>query len=157
MTRLVAVLGYSTRGSGELHPICSVRLARALQEAGPQDAVLLSGWGEAEAMARLWADRPAHVVLDHVVLDRRARSTFGNAVAVARTARSLGIRDVVVVTSSWHGRRAGALVRAALRGTDTTVSVVAAGDLGSLRARLRELLCWLFVPVQAGLATRRRS
>jgi uncharacterized SAM-binding protein YcdF (DUF218 family) len=152
MTRLVAVLGYSTRGSGELHPICSGRLARALQEAGPHDAVLLSGWGEAEAMARSWADRPAHVVLD-----ARARSTFGNAVAVARAARSLDVRDVVVVTSSWHGRRAGALVRAALRGTDTTVTVVAAGDRGSLRARLRELLCWPFVPLQAGLAARHRS
>ena len=152
MTRLVAVLGYSTRGSGELHPICSGRLARALQEAGPHDAVLLSGWGEAEAMARMWADRPANVVLDP-----RARSTFGNALAVARAARSLGIRDVVVVTSGWHGRRAGALVRAALRGTDTTVCVVAADDRGSLRARLRELVCWLVVPVQAGLAARARK
>jgi uncharacterized SAM-binding protein YcdF (DUF218 family) len=152
MTRLVAVLGYSTRGSGELHPICSGRLARALQEAGPHDAVLLSGWGEAEAMARSWADRPAHVVLD-----AHARSTFSNAVAVARAARSLDIRDVVVVTSSWHGRRAGALVRAALRDTDTTVSVVAAGDRGSLRARVRELLCWLVVPLQARLASRHRS
>jgi len=149
MTRLVAVLGYSKRGSEELHPICSGRLARALQEAGPHDAVLLSGWGEAGAMARSWADRPAHVVLD-----ARARSTFGNAVAVARAARSLGIRDVVVVTSGWHGRRAGALVRAALRGTDTTVSVAAADDRGSLRARLRELFCWLVVPLQAGLAAR---
>jgi uncharacterized SAM-binding protein YcdF (DUF218 family) len=76
---------------------------------------------------------------------------------VARTACSLGISDVVVVTSSWHGRRAGALVRAALRGSDTTVSVVAAGDRGSIRARLRELLCWLFVPLQAGLAARRQG
>ena len=152
MTRLVAVLGYSRRGSGELHPICSGRLARALQEAGPHDAVLLSGWGEAEAMARSWADRPPHVVLD-----ARARSTFGNALAVARAARSLDVRDVVVVTSSWHSRRAGALVRAALRGTDKTVIVVAAGDRGSLRARLRELLCWLFVPLQARLAAHHRS
>jgi uncharacterized SAM-binding protein YcdF (DUF218 family) len=103
-------------------------------------------------MARRWADSPARVVLDP-----RSRSTFGNAVAVARAARSLGIRDVVVVTSGWHGRRAGALVRAALRGTDTTVSVVAADDRGSLRARLRELACWLFVPLQAGLAARVRK
>jgi len=145
------VLGYSGRGSGELHPICSVRLARALEEARPHDAVLLSGCREAEAMAQSWGDGP------HVLLDAGARSTFGNAVAVARTARSLGVREVVVVTSRWHGRRARTLVRAAVRGTGTTVSVVAAGDRGSLRARLRELLCWLVVPLQAGLAVRRRS
>jgi uncharacterized SAM-binding protein YcdF (DUF218 family) len=152
VTRLVAVLGYSARGTGELHPICSGRLARALLEAGPHDAVLLSGWGEAEAMARSWPDRQPPVILD-----AHARSTLGNAVAVARAARALGIQDVVVVTSSWHGRRAGALVRAALRGTATTVRVAPADDHGSVRARFRELVCWLFVPLQAGLAARSRE
>jgi uncharacterized SAM-binding protein YcdF (DUF218 family) len=149
--RLVAVLGYSRRSGGELHPVCSGRLARGLEEAGANDVVLLSGLAEAEAMARAWGGRSPHIVLDTT-----ARSTLGNAVAVARTARELDVRDVVLVTSSWHGRRAGVLVRAALRGTGSTVRVAPADGRGPPGARLRELACWLLVPLQAAVATRSR-
>jgi hypothetical protein len=150
--RLVAVLGYSGRSVWALHPICSSRLARALEEAEPHDAVLLCGWAEAKGMARSWSGPSARVSLDV-----RSRTTLGNAVAVARAARRLGAGEVIVVTSGWHGRRAGALVRAALRGTGATVRVAPAPGRGPLGARIRELACWLLVPLQAGLAARGRA
>jgi len=157
MTRLVAVLGYSDGRRRGLHPVCAARLERAHAEAGPEDVVLLSGWArrrstgaEAELMARAWRGA------GRVVLDRGARSTAGNAVAAARAARALGAGEVVLVTSSWHGRRAQALLRAALRGTSTSVRLAASADPPSARARLRELACWSVTPLLALAATRRR-
>ncbi len=156
--RLVAVLGYSGRREQELHPVCAARLARAAGEAGPTDAVLFSGrargrrrMSEAELMERAWRGAPATILLDPA-----ARSTYANAVAVARSARTLGVGEVVLVTSGWHGRRAAALVRAALRGDGGTVSVAATDERGSLGHRCRELLCWPLVPFQAALAARQR-
>lgn len=156
--RLVAVFGYSGSGSAELHPICAERLALAAAEARPEDAVLLSGWArrrhvtpEAELMARAW--RGASRTL---LLDRDARTTYGNALGTAATARRLGAREVVLVTSRWHARRASTLVRAALRATGVDVRLATTGERGTLRARLRELLCWPFVPLLATLAARRR-
>jgi len=156
--RLVAVLGYSDGSTNGLHPVCAARLARAAQEVEPGDAVLLSGWArgrqpdsEAELMAQAW-DTPTHRVL----VDREARSTFGNAVGAAGLARALAVREVVVVTSGWHGRRASALVRAALRPAGPRVVLAATDERGSLGARLRELVCWTLVPAQAALAARKR-
>ncbi len=156
--RLVAVLGYSDGSTSGLHPVCVARLARAEQEVEPGDAVLLSGWtrrrgpaSEAESMARAWNGRSARVLLD-----RDARSTYGNAVGTAAAARALGVREVVLVTSGWHGRRASALVRAALHRTEHLVLVAATDERGTPRARLRELACWLLVPVQAAFAARKR-
>ena len=40
------------------------------------------------------------------IVDRGARTTLGNAIAVGRVARRLGVADVVLVTSRWHARRA---------------------------------------------------
>ena len=158
-TRLVAVLGYSDGSTkGRLHPICAARLARAEDEVEPEDVVLLSGWArgrrpdsEAELMARAW-DTPAHRVL----VDCRARSTFGNAIGAAALARALGVREVVVVTSGWHGRRASALVRAALHPAGPRAVLASTDERGSLGARLRELACWLLVPVQTVFAARKR-
>ena len=49
-----------------------------------------------------------------LVADGDARTTVGNARAVAAVARHIGADEVVIVTSSWHARRARLLVRAAL-------------------------------------------
>ena len=151
--RLVAVLGYSSRHGRELHPVCAARLAHAAGEARPTDAVLLSGWSrrrarasEAELMARAWRGSAASLHLDSA-----ASTTYGNAVAVARSARSLGPEEIVLVTSGWHGRRAATLVRAALRDSTPTVIVAATDERGSLARRCRELLCWTVVPVQVAL------
>ena len=156
--RLVAVLGYSDRCADALHPVCVARLERAEREVRPDDTVLLSGWArrgtrapEAELMARAWT-MPAR----RVVLDRNARSTLGNAIGVARTARDTGAHEVLLVTSGWHGRRASALARAALVGSRTKVTLVTTAERGTPKARVRELVCWAALPVLAVVAARTR-
>jgi uncharacterized SAM-binding protein YcdF (DUF218 family) len=154
--RLIAVLGYSNGGS-TLHEICGERLQRAEAEATAGDVVLLSGWArhggarsEAELMAEAWRGPAAELVLSG-----DARSTAGNAQAAAETAIRIGATEVVLVTSAWHERRAAALFRAALRGTGVRLALAAADGTGASSARLRELACWLLVPVQAALVRRR--
>jgi vancomycin permeability regulator SanA len=158
VTRLVAVLGYSDGSTTRLHPICSARLDRAADVSRPNDVVLLSGWSragrqtsEAELMAAGWTGAARRVVLD-----RRARSTLGNAIGIARAARALDAREVVVVTSSWHGRRARTLVRAALAGTRARVVLAAASERPRRPARVREVACWSLVPLLALVAARAR-
>jgi uncharacterized SAM-binding protein YcdF (DUF218 family) len=157
-TRLVAVLGYSDRSTGELHDVCASRLARAEQEARPGDTIFLSGWArgrhrssEARLMERAWRGRAATVLVDE-----GARTTGGNARRTAAAAADLGVDEVVVVTSGWHARRAGTLVRAALRGSGRTVTVVPTPDRGTRRARVRELVCWPVVPLQIAATRRNR-
>ncbi len=58
-----------------------------------------------------------------LLADGDARSTAGNARAVARAAREVGADEVVLVTSTWHARRARLLVGAAL-GAGAKVNVV---------------------------------
>jgi uncharacterized SAM-binding protein YcdF (DUF218 family) len=152
--RLVAVLGYSKGNRHELHPVCAARLTRASAEARPGDVVLLSGCArgrrpvsEADLMARAWTGPPARLVVD-----RTARSTYGNAVAAAAAARAHALDDVVLVTSGWHGRRAQALLRAAL---GRAVTLAATDEPGGVATRLRELACWALVPFQATLAGRK--
>ncbi len=152
--RLVAVLGYSGSERNGLHEICSARLRRAEQESRNEDVLLLSGWArrrrtlsEAELMAGDWRGRSSSVLLD-----RTARSTLANAVGVARVAHTLGAPEVVLVTSSWHGRRARSLLQAALGDTPVTVTLAATDETGSARARLREVACWTVVPLQNLLA-----
>lgn len=149
-TRLIAVLGYSSRSGNGLHQICAARVRRAEQEARTGDVVLLSGWArnggaasEADEMARAWkGDR------DRLVLDGRARSTRGNVHATAALARALNTREIVLVTSSWHSRRAAVLLRWALRRSGSTVTLAPTGERGSIGARLRELACWTLVPFE---------
>jgi uncharacterized SAM-binding protein YcdF (DUF218 family) len=83
-----------------------------------------------------------------VVLDHTARSTAGNAAAVARLAREHRAREVVVVTSRWHAPRAGALVRAALRGTGISVTVASPGGVHEPWLAVRELVCATALPLQ---------
>ena len=97
-------------------------------------------------MARSWSGDASRLLLDG-----NARSTVGNAVSTAVAARSLGAREVVLVTSSWHGRRAAALLRAALRSSETTVSLALTDEPAPFRERAREAACWLAYPVQRAL------
>jgi uncharacterized SAM-binding protein YcdF (DUF218 family) len=158
VTRLVAVLGYSDRTTRDLHPVCGARLARAAAEVRPDDVVMFSGWArgaapdaEADLMAASWAV-PTRARIVH----RSARTTLGNAIAVARTARALDVDEVVLVTSSWHARRAAVLVRAALVGSGAVLRVAAADEPLSRATRVREAAAWLLVPLFALVAVRTR-
>ncbi|NUT56455.1 MAG: YdcF family protein, partial [Thermoleophilia bacterium] len=81
MSRLVAVLGYSTRRGDGLHPICAARLESAAAVVGEGDTVLLSGWSrrphrpsEAELMREAWRGPDVRLLADG-----DARTTAGNA------------------------------------------------------------------------------
>jgi uncharacterized SAM-binding protein YcdF (DUF218 family) len=157
-SRLIAVLGYSNGRGHELHEICVRRLRRAEQEARAEDVVLLSGWArgrraasEAELMARAWSGRASRIVVDHT-----ARTTAGNVAGAAAAARQLSTSEVVLVTSSWHGKRAAALLHAALDGTGARVSLAVTDEPVSVSGRLREAACWAAVPFQRA-AVRARS
>jgi uncharacterized SAM-binding protein YcdF (DUF218 family) len=158
VTRVVAVLGYSDGSTAGLHPTCAARLERAAALSTADDVVLLSGWSrgsgrssEAELMAAAW-NGPAR----RLVLDRGARSTAGNAIAVGRVARAIGAREVVVVTSPWHGGRALVLVRAALVGAHARARVATTAEPAPRELRLRELVCWSLVPLLSLVAARTR-
>jgi uncharacterized SAM-binding protein YcdF (DUF218 family) len=148
--RVIAVLGYSRGAGSTLHPVARRRLEHAEGLADGAGAVILSGWarsrapvGEAELMRHAWRRPDIPVVLDHT-----ARSTSGNAAAVARLARELGADEVVVVTSRWHAPRAGALVRAALRRTGIVVSLSSPRGIHEPLLALRELACLTALPLQ---------
>lgn len=156
-SRLIAVLGYSRHSGDGLHGICVTRLRRAEREARDGDVVLLSGWArkgsaasEADHMARAWAGASRRVVLDG-----RARSTVGNVLGAAALARRLQAREIVLVTSSWHARRAAVLLRWALRRSGSTVRLATTDERGSIGTRLRELACWTLVPFGLLAVTKR--
>lgn len=149
VARLVAVLGYSGRRGEGLHPVCAARLAVAEATADGADAVLLSGWSrrsggtsEAALMQAAWRG-PDVPLLD----DGDARTTLGNARAVAAAAKALGATEVVLVTSSWHRLRARLLVRAAL-GPGVRLELVSPDRPRPLHLLGRELLCLLALPFQ---------
>ena len=153
---MIAVLGYSPRRSGRLHPVCSARVGRACAIAREGDLVVLSGWSrrpggetEAELMARAWRGPAVELVTE-----TDSRHTAGNAAAVAQVARAAAAADLVLVTSWWHAPRATALVRVALRGSRVHVTAVRAPSQASLGLLLRELACLAALPVQL-LALRR--
>ena len=102
-------------------------------------------------MARMWT-MPARARL----VDRRARTTLGNAIGVARAAQLVGADEVVLVTSRWHARRAAVLVRAALSRSGATLRLVATDEHATPRHGLREAASWTIVPVLALVATRSR-
>jgi hypothetical protein len=144
VTRVVAVLGYSTRRGDELHPICAERLATAERIADGADAVLFSGWSrrrhrpsEADLMHDAW-----HGPDVRLVADGDSRTTVGNVRALARTARELDADEIVLVTSSWHARRARLLARAAL-GPDVAVMVATPQSSRPVGLVAREVACLL--------------
>jgi uncharacterized SAM-binding protein YcdF (DUF218 family) len=157
VTRLVAILGYSDGSTADLHPVCAARLARAVEEAEPDDVILFSGWArrssthaEADLMAASWSGSGRTRLVD-----RSARTTLGNALAVARAAQRVGADEVVLVTSRWHARRAAALVRSALA-SSARVRVAATTEPLSPRRGAREAGAWLVMPVLAVVAARNR-
>jgi uncharacterized SAM-binding protein YcdF (DUF218 family) len=155
-TKLVAVLGYSTgRGEG-LHPICAARLEAAERPAEGAEVVLLSGWSrrrhrpsEAELMRAAWRGPAVRLVADG-----DARTTAGNARAVAAAARHIGADEVVLVTSSWHARRARLLVQAAI-GPDVRLTVATPARTRPPYLIGREL-AWLPVSLASRRLARRR-
>jgi hypothetical protein len=156
--RVVAVLGYSERGTRGLHPICAARLAHAESLAADAVAVVLSGWArhpgddaEAELMRAAWSGPDVPLVVDPT-----ARHTSGNAAGIAAVARRLGAGEVVVVTSWWHRRRALVLVRAALRGAGVRVSASSPGGRPHAANVLRELAGTAALPLQLARLTRDR-
>jgi uncharacterized SAM-binding protein YcdF (DUF218 family) len=153
--RLVAVLGYSHGRDRGLHTICAERLAAAETVADGASAVVLSGWArrrragsEAALMQAAW--RGPVVPL---LADEDARTTAGNARAIAAVARRLGATEVIAVTSSWHRPRARMLLRAAL---DPGVRLDVVSESGSRPPRLvaRELACFAALPLQLWAARR---
>jgi hypothetical protein len=156
--RVVAVLGYSERGTRGLHPICAIRLAHPETLAGDAEAVVLSGWArhpddeaEAELMRAAWAGPDVPLVIDPT-----ARHTSGNATGIAAVARRLDAGEVVVVTSWWHRRRALWLVRAALRGSDVRVSASSPGGRPRPANVLREVAGVAALPLQLARMSRAR-
>jgi len=154
------VLGYSDgrAATAALHPVCAARVARAEQETAADDVVLFSGWArrgrpssEAELMATTWSGPPRRLIVD-----RSARTTLGNAIAVGRAARQIDAADVVLVTSGWHARRAGVLVRAALIGSGAKLQVASTDEAASPARGIRELAAWTVVPLLALIAARTR-
>jgi uncharacterized SAM-binding protein YcdF (DUF218 family) len=151
VTRVLVVLGYSSGSHDGLHPTCAARLRRAAELSTDADVVVLSGWSrvpgtrsEAELMARAWPGRAAELVVDP-----DARTTAENAANALDDIRRAGVREVVVVTSSWHAGRARAAFRWLLRGSGIQVSVVSPPGR-SWRAALRELVLWPLLPAQLG-------
>jgi uncharacterized SAM-binding protein YcdF (DUF218 family) len=138
---VIAVLGYSRRPDGDLHPVCAHRLAHAQALASPTATVILSG--EAELMRGAWAG--PDVVL---VCDPEPRSTVDNARNVAAAARELGAKELVVVTSRWHRLRAGILLRAALRGSGIRLRMATTNGPRPLPLVVREWACLALLPFQ---------
>ena len=82
-----------------------------------------------------------------VVVDPDARTTVQNLANALNDVFRVDASEVVVVTSSWHARRATAAMRWFLRRRD--VGVRAESPPGrSTRAALRELALWPLLPFQ---------
>lgn len=156
MPKLVAVLGYSDWRHRSLHPVCAARLEAGERAAAGADAVLLSGWArlpgrETEAALMQAAWRGPGVPL---LADVDARTTVGNARAVAKAAQELGADEVVVVTSSWHQLRARTLLRAAL-GPDVKLELVSPTRTRRPLLLGREAVCIALLPLQLRAVRRR--
>ena len=156
-TRLVVVLGYSDGGTPDLHPICAARLAWAAELTTADDVVVLSGWArtaggrtEAELMRAAWQGAAREVVVDP-----DARTTVENLANALDDVSRVDAREVVVVTSSWHARRATAAMRWLLRPRGIVVRVESPPGR-STRATLRELTLWPLLPLQLWHAGRSR-
>ena len=156
--RVVVVLGYSEGGGTGLHPVCAARLHCAAALATADDVVVLSGWArrpggqpEAELMHAAW-EGPAR----EVVVDPDARTTVENLANAVNDVVRVGADEVIVVTSSWHARRATTAMRWLVRCRG--IGVRAESPPGrSRRASLRELALWPLLPFQLWSARRRAA
>jgi uncharacterized SAM-binding protein YcdF (DUF218 family) len=141
--RVVAVVGYSRRRRGELHPLCAGRLRHAEQLAVGANAVILSGRAEAELMRAAWSEPDLPLLCDH-----EARTTAGNAANIAARARELGAKELVVVTSRWHRARVTLLMRTALRGSGIRLTVEGTNGRWPPLLVAREVACFALLPLQ---------
>ena len=90
-----------------------------------------------------------------MVVDPDARTTVENLANALDDVSRVDAREVVLVTSSWHARRATAAMRWLLRRRG--IGVRAESPPGrSTRAALRELMLWPLLPVQLWHARRSR-
>ena len=129
-----------TAAADALHPVCAARLARAAELSTADDVVVLSGW------ARVPGTR-SEAAADGGGLDRRRRARSSSTRTRGRPSRTprtrsttfaaSGAREVVVVTSRWHARRAKAAFRWLLRGSGVRVTV---GSRRRSRANARAAL-----------------
>jgi uncharacterized SAM-binding protein YcdF (DUF218 family) len=150
VTRLLLVLGYSSRRPAGLHPVCAARVARAAGLARDDDLVVLSGTDvEVELMAAAWGSSQGAVSRD------RALRTAESAVAAVRLAEEAGADEVVVVTSWWHRPRASLMVRLALRRRSVRVGDSGAPGPWSVFQLAREAVCFPLIPMHLALARRR--
>jgi uncharacterized SAM-binding protein YcdF (DUF218 family) len=150
--RLLVVLGYSRRRGKGLHPICAARVARAAEVARTGDVVVLSGTApEVRLMQGAW---PPPL---EVVTDAAARRTADTAVSAASLVDTLGVDEIVLVTSWWHAPRTRLLVLLALGRGAPPVMTARAGGPWTPAQLLREIACFLLVPIQLWLARARRS
>jgi uncharacterized SAM-binding protein YcdF (DUF218 family) len=92
-----------------------------------------------------------------LVCDPDASSTAANAANVAAVAEALGADELLVVTSSWHRRRARLLLRAALRERDVKLSVEGAPGGWHPLVLAREAACYVLLPLQLPRARRVRA
>jgi uncharacterized SAM-binding protein YcdF (DUF218 family) len=148
--RVVVVLGYSDGGAGALHPVCAARLEHAARLTTAEDVVVLSGWArqrhtpsEASLMQAAWRGAASRVVVDE-----DARTTAENAANAIADIVGAHASEVVVVTSSWHARRARAAFAWLLRGTGIRLTVETPAAATSARDALRELALWPLLPAQ---------
>ena len=154
-SRLVVVLGYSEGRTADLHPVCAARLERAAEVSTADDVVVLSGWArtddgqpEAQLMRAAWRGAAREVVVDP-----DARTTVENLANALDDVLRVGAREVVVVTSGWHARRATTAMRWLLRGRGLDVRSESPPGR-STRASLRELMLWPLLPFQLWRAGR---
>jgi len=150
------VLGYSDGGRGADGVELAARLEKAAEISTDDDVVVLSGFArvgdtqtEAELMRAAWKG-----VARDVVVDPDARTTVENMANAVNDVLRVGAREVVVVTSAWHARRATTALRWLLRYTGVKVRAAAVPGR-SAPAVLREIAVWPLLPFQLWLAGRK--
>jgi uncharacterized SAM-binding protein YcdF (DUF218 family) len=156
VSRVLVVLGYSDGSTTGLHPVCAARLDHAALLSGPDDVVVLSGWArdggrrsEAELMRAAWRGAAREVVVDP-----DARTTYDNARNALDDVARAQATEIVVVTSSWHARRARTTFRWLLRGSG--IDVRSSSPEGrSARGTARELVVWPLIVGQLAASRRR--
>ncbi len=133
----MVVFGAAVSSAGEPSATLRQRLRVALRLAreDPEAVVVVSGGvvrgrpAEAPMMAR-WLVRQG-LAEERILLEAASRSTWENAEQVAPMLRRMGARRVSAVTQRFHGRRAVAALRLALRragGDPTIVELSPAAD-----------------------------
>lgn len=88
-----------------------------LYQSGYADKLLLSG----SSPRMLRQAMSLGVPEDHILLENKSRTTFGNAKYSSEIMRSQGFKSAIVVTSPYHTRRAGIIFNQFFQGWDLTI------------------------------------